>query len=144
MWLKKFAADFKPQKVGLRKILGDLEADIMENVWQMNRVTVREIYEKLRLERGIAYTTVMTIMGRLAEKNLLQKETAGNAYLYTPTISREEFTQNVVNQVLDGLFDEFSEPALNHFVDRFSKEDNDKINKLEALIKEKRINEGNK
>jgi predicted transcriptional regulator len=139
MWLKKFVAEFKPQKVGLRKILGDLEADIMEIIWQKDKTTVRKVYETLLLEREIAYTTVMTIMGRLADKNLLSKEAIGNAYHYTPTISRNEFAQNVVTEVLDGLFEDFAEPAISHFVDRLSRENNDKISELEALIKEKRL-----
>jgi predicted transcriptional regulator len=142
MWLKKFVNEFKPQKVGIRKILGDLESDIMEIIWQKDKTSVREVYETLRLEREIAYTTVMTIMGRLADKNLLSKETVGNAYHYTPTVSRNEFAKKVVTEVLDGLFEDFAEPAMSHFVDKLSKENKDKISELEALIQEKRLEGG--
>ena len=135
---KKVISDFKPHKIGLRKVLGDLEADIMEVTWKQERVTVRDVYENLRLEREIAYTTVMTVMGRLADKNILKKEVNGGAYVYTPAICHEEFCQQMVNEVLDGLFEEFAEPALSHLVDRLSREDDNKISKLEALIKEKR------
>jgi predicted transcriptional regulator len=138
MFFKQIISDFKPHKDGLRKVLGDLEADIMQIIWREEKSTVRDVYEKLRLQREIAYTTVMTIMGRLAEKKLLEKEQAGNAYVYRPTVSEQEFARRVVSEVLDGLLEEFAEPALSHFVDRLSNEDEQKIAKLEALIKERR------
>lgn len=138
MFFKQIISDFKPHKIGLRKVLGDLEADIMQIVWQEEKSTVRDVYEKLRLQREIAYTTVMTIMSRLAEKKLLEKEQSGNAYIYRPTVTEQEFAQKVVSEVLDGLLEGFAEPALSHFVDRMSNEDEQKIAKLEALIKERR------
>lgn len=138
MFFKQFISDFKPHKDGLRKVLGDLEADVMQIIWQEEKSTVRDVYEKLRLQREIAYTTVMTIMSRLAEKKLLEKEQVGNAYVYKPTVSEQEFARKVVSEVLDGLLEEFAEPAISHFVDRLSNEDEQKIAKLEALIKERR------
>jgi predicted transcriptional regulator len=141
MFFDKVSADFKPHKTGLKKVLGDLEADIMEIIWQKNPASVRDVYETLRLEREIAYTTVMTIMGRLAEKELLIKSPKGNAYLYTPAISKKEFSKKVVSAVIDGLLDEFAEPALSHFIDRLSKADQNKIAELEELIKAKKQQE---
>lgn len=136
-WTKIFS-DFKPKQQGLKKVLGELEADIMEICWNKQPVSVRDVYQELLLRREIAYTTVMTIMGRLADKGLLSKETKGNAFIYTPVMSRSEFTKKVVAQVLDGLLDEFAEPTYNHLVDRMSKEDETKIEELEKMIKEKR------
>lgn len=142
MFFSKATAEFKPHKAGLRKVLGDLEADIMETIWNRGTVSVREVYEQLRLQREIAYTTVMTIMGRLAEKQLLSKETQGNAYIYSPTLSKSEFSQRVVNDVLDGLLEDFAEPAMSHLVDRLSAEDEQKIERLEAIIKARRAQGG--
>ncbi|ADG83038.1 CopY family transcriptional repressor [Thermincola ferriacetica] len=137
-FFKSLISDFKPHKMGLKKVLGDLEADIMGIIWKEGKATVRDVYEALRLQREIAYTTVMTIMGRLAEKNLLTKEPLGNAYVYTPTVSQEEFSKQVVSEVLDGLLEEFAEPAISHLVERISSEDENKIAELEKLIRERR------
>lgn len=143
MVLKKIAADFKPHKIGLKKVLGELEADIMEICWQCEKATVRDVYEKLRTQREIAYTTVMTIMSRLSEKKLLTKEAQGNAYIYATALSKLEFTKQVVGEVLDGLLADFAEPAISHFVDRMSNsEDEKKINQLEDLLKERLAKEG--
>lgn len=142
MFFSKVTSEFKPHKVGLRKVLGDLEADIMETIWSKGSVSVREVYEQLRLQREIAYTTVMTIMGRLAEKKLLDKELQGNAYIYSPALSRSEFSKRVVSDVLDGLLEEFAEPAMSHLLDRLSTEDEQKIERLEAIIKARRAKGG--
>lgn len=139
MFFKKLISDFKPHKLGYRKVLGDLEADIMKVVWKLDRVTVREVYEQLRLEKSLAYTTVMTIMGRLAEKGLLAKEPQGNAFVYTPTISEADFAKQVVSEVIDGLLEEFAEPAISHMVDKLGLENKEKLDRLEQIIKERRL-----
>ncbi len=136
MFFKKLISDFKPHKMGYKKVLGDLEAEVMTIIWKSNKVTVRDVYEQLRLKKTLAYTTIMTIMSRLAEKGLLQKESQGNAYVYTPAISESDFAKQVVSEVLDGLLEEFNEPAISHMVDRLSAEDAAKLAKLEQIIKE--------
>lgn len=136
MFLKKFISDFKPHKMGLKKVLGDLEADVMKVVWKQSPVTVRDVYEQLRVSKQLAYTTVMTIMSRLADKELLLKAPQGNAYIYTPAVSEAEFAKMVVSEVLDGLFEEFAEPAISHMVDKFGSEDGSQLGKLEEIIKE--------
>ena len=98
MFLKKFISDFKPHKIGLKKVLGDLEAEVMKVVWKKEQSTVRDVYEQLRLEKNLAYTTVMTIMSRLADKGLSTKAAQGNAYIYTPTVREAEFTNYEVVQ----------------------------------------------
>jgi predicted transcriptional regulator len=107
-------ASFRFNQVGLRKFLGDLECEIMELVWKNANptVTVREIYDILRHERQIAYTTVMTTMVRLAEKGLLRiVDKAGLANCYAPAEKREEFIENTVARILDIFTSEFPEEA---------------------------------
>ena len=83
-------ASFRYNQVGLRKFLGDLECEIMELVWKKANptVTVRDIYDALRQQRQIAYTTVMTTMVRLSEKGLLRiVDRAGLANCVPPWVS---------------------------------------------------------
>jgi predicted transcriptional regulator len=103
-------ASFRFNQAGLRKFLGDLECEIMELVWQTTKpvVTVRDIYELLKHERPIAYTTVMTTMVRLAEKGLLRiVDKSGLANCYIPAEGREEFILNTVGHILDIFITEF-------------------------------------
>ena len=108
---------FHPGRSGLRKLLGDLEADIMQAVWDRGdvEVTVREIHEALEASRKIAYTTVMTVMGNLARKGLLQAERSGKAHLYRASQSYEQFTEQAVGRIVEELMKDFSAPAIAHF-----------------------------
>jgi predicted transcriptional regulator len=133
--LKRLPVDFKPGMQGLNKILGSLESELMDIIWHKGcEVCVRDIYEQLARKREIAYTTVMTIMGRLAEKNVLHKRTVGNTSYYLPSMTREEFTAKVVGNVVDSLLEDFADATLAHFVSRVRQDDRATIEKLEKLL----------
>lgn len=132
--MKKYYFTFDPRQKGLRKIFGDLEADIMEILWSNGRLTVREVFEKLKHKRRIAYTTVMTVMTRLAQKEILRKIKDGNAFIYEPLQTREKFSQTTSQAVLDGLLADFSSPLLSQLVDSLEKDDPQKILELSKII----------
>ncbi len=104
-----------PDRQGLRMVLGELEADIMDVIWQQQHdegwCTVRDIYEIMLGERRIAYTTVMNTMGRLAKKGVLESTTRDQAYIYRPRQSRDAFIHGVVGHVLDRLLVQFGGPT---------------------------------
>jgi predicted transcriptional regulator len=94
---------------------GDLEAVIMHMVWDHDGpVTVRELFDELRQDRAIAYTTVMSTMDNLHRKGWLAREKEGKAYRYTSTASREEYSARLMRDALaDGGN---AEVVLSHFV----------------------------
>jgi predicted transcriptional regulator len=96
---------FHAVRPGLCKLLGDFKADIMEAVWARGErlITVRDILSGLEPKRGLAYTTVMTVMGALAKKGILKAEKAGKAHLYRATYNRHEFTEAAVARIVDEL-----------------------------------------
>ena len=106
---------FRPDRPGIRKVLGDLEADIMERVWTHpagQGVLVRDIFEPLYAQRRIAYTTVMNTMTRLARKQLLRVEKADQAYVYYPTFTQQEFIAHFVERILGDLLINFAGPTV--------------------------------
>ena len=112
---------FRPDRPGIRKVLGDLEAEIMEYIWTRpveRGTTVREVfetlYERRRVDerRSIAYTTVMNTMVRLAKKNLLRVEKQDQAYSYYPNLTQEEFVSRFVGRILEDLLVNFSGATL--------------------------------
>ncbi len=127
--------------LGSRPVLGPLEAQIMEIVWDREEVTVRDVYDVMRRQRDLAYTTVMTVMQNLHRKGLLEKRSEGQANVYTARQSRTEFVRSKVGELLDALLENFSEPALAHFVDRIRKADPDQLAELERMIAEQRARE---
>jgi predicted transcriptional regulator len=121
-------ASFRFNQTGLRKFLGDLECEIMEIVWKKASpsVTVRDVFDVLKNERQIAYTTVMTTMARLAEKGILKiGDKSGLANYYIPFESKQEFVTNAVARVLDIFTKEFpKESAL--FLEKYSSKKSEK------------------
>jgi len=106
---------FRSDRPGIRKVLGDLEADIMEVIWTRpsdKGTTVREIFEILYKGRPIAYTTVMTTMNRLAKKHLLRVEKCDHAFAYYPNFTQDEFILQFVSRVLENLLVSFAGPTL--------------------------------
>ena len=106
--------------------LGDLEAQVMRRIWVRGEpVTVRDIVGDLRLERPIAYTTVMTVMDNLRKKGWLRREPDGRAYRYEPLISGEEYSAGLMRQALEASNDR---PAvLMHFIGELSAEEADAL-----------------
>ena len=77
--------------------LGDLERAVMEHLWTHEEsgggaLTVREVHDTVGAPRDLAYTTVMTVLDRLAKKGLVRQERTGRAYRYRPAASREDLT----------------------------------------------------
>jgi BlaI family penicillinase repressor len=84
--------------------LAPLELDCMNTLWPMGEGTVREIRDRLAERRVRAYTTIMTIMDRLARKGVVERRKAGRAYVYRPRLSAEEARAHALAQVVENFF----------------------------------------
>lgn len=78
--------------------LGPLETEILRLVWEMGEVQVDVVHRVLAEQRPIAYTTVMTVMGRLATRGLLSRRKEGRAYVYWAAVSREELAGRTLQE----------------------------------------------
>ena len=95
--------------------LGDLERDVMTQLWNAGEpLTVRQVHESLSRDRELAYTTVMTVLDRLAKKGVVTQQKADRAYRYAPAQTREEMTAAVMLDALSASADR--DAALAHFV----------------------------
>lgn len=109
----------------------------MRFLWERGPSTVAEVHAALKGGRDLAYTTVLTILGRLAKKGLLERNLVGNSHVYTPAVSREEFAGDIVEGVVDGLLEAFSQPALAYFARRLRQQDEALLKELERLLVER-------
>ena len=94
--------------------LAPLELDCMNTLWPIGEGTVREIRDRLAPRRARAYTTIMTIMDRLARKGVVERRKMGRAYVYRPRLSAEEARAQAVGQVIEGFFGGSKEALLAH------------------------------
>jgi predicted transcriptional regulator len=126
----------------LAEVLGPLEGEIMDVVWDRGEVTVRDVHEALRSARPIAYTTVMTTLGRLADKGLLQRLEEQPAHRYVPLVTRDQYARSTVKSVVDWLIGHFPDPAVAYLVDRAEREDEQVIERLREAIEQRKAEGG--
>jgi predicted transcriptional regulator len=92
--------------------LAPLELDCMTVLWRLGEGTVREIRETLAPRRPRAYTTIMTIMDRLAQKGIVERQRTGRAWKYRANLSKEDARAHAVTQVVENFFGGSAEALL--------------------------------
>ncbi|MDD4866041.1 MAG: BlaI/MecI/CopY family transcriptional regulator [Mycobacterium sp.] len=116
---------------------GELEAVIMDRVWNRGGVvTVRDIFDDLAHNRQIAYTTVMSTMDNLHRKGWLQRERAGKAFRYWPTMTREEHSATLMRDAFDAGGS--SDLVLAHFLEQMDERESSRVRDLLRRIVDER------
>jgi predicted transcriptional regulator len=120
------------QKADSAKRLGPLEARVMEALWTADEpLTVRELLGGLNRGRRepLAYTTVMTVMNRLAEKGALRRKRRGRGYSYEPT------ADDAAGLAVQSVVREFGAAAVAQFVDQ-ARADPKLLRRLERILED--------
>ena len=94
--------------------LAPLELDCMNTLWPMGEATVREIRDGLAARRPRAYTTIMTIMDRLARKGVVERRKVGRAYKYVAQLSADDARAQALGQVVANFFGGSREAMIAH------------------------------
>ncbi len=84
--------------------LAPLELDCMNALWPLEEATVRQVQESLAAHRPRAYTTIMTILDRLAQKGVVSRRKVGRAFVYVANLRTGDAQQHAVEQVIEGFF----------------------------------------
>ena len=109
----------------------------MKIIWERGEITVRDVHDLLAHKRPIAYTTVMTVMSRLARKKLLRRRKSGAQYVYRPALSNDEFVGEAIVSMLGRLAGGIGTPVLSRFVEAVGASP-EKLDELAELIAAKR------
>ena len=130
----------RPEKQGLRVVLFDLEAEIMDFVWSggLAAFAVQEVVDGLASRRDLAYTTVLTTVRRLFDKGLLLRRRDGKRFLYEPKLTRQQFHERLAQELMRSLPQAGRQAALATLVDQVAQEDFPALERLEAMIRERR------
>lgn len=80
--------NYRPKKLSL----GPLETEILEIVWELKSVTVKDVHDRILSDpdRELAYTSVTTVLKRLTNKGWLNCERKGRVYVWNPLVSKQE------------------------------------------------------
>jgi predicted transcriptional regulator len=111
----------------------------MDHLWASHEPqTVRQVHEGLSAQRDLAYTTIMTVLQRLAKKNLVVQHRDDRAHRYAPTHGRDELVAGLMVDALDQVSDSDSrEAALVHFVERVGADEADALRRALAELEAK-------
>jgi predicted transcriptional regulator len=127
---------FKLNESGLNRFFGPLEAKIMDVLWNDIEMTIKDVQQALEREKLTNFNTVMTVMNRLVDKEILHKRMEGRSFLYKPVLSREEFLTTQSKEMTHELMDEFGSVVVSHMLDALEDVDDALVAKLEQKIKE--------
>ncbi len=111
------------------KGVGPLEAEVLDVLWDsLGWLTPGEVHEVVAQRRDLAYTTVMTVLSNLWEKEILERRRDGRAYAYHPVQTREERTASTMSAALTAV--ENRPVVLTAFVGQLSAEDRAQLRRM--------------
>ncbi len=116
-----------------RHTLGELQHAIMQILWGRNEATVAEVHEALYDERGLAPTTIATMLRKMEDKGVVAHRVEGRQFVYRPVVSEDAVRSSMVGELLERLFAGDPAALVSHLVaDR--EIDQEEIERLRALL----------
>lgn len=113
------------------KSLTKAEEQVMQMLWELKQGFLKDLMDKMPEPKPHS-NTVATILKILIEKGFVNYEVQGRNNLYKPAVSKAEYGQKSINQLVKGYFEGSAAKLLSHFVNdnKLSQED------LEALLQQ--------
>jgi predicted transcriptional regulator len=118
--------------------LGELELEVLEHLWRAREADVVDTHAAIGKRRKITLNTVGSTLERLFRKGLLQREKVSHAYRYSAAVPRDVFAARRVLDAAGGVRALSDAGVLSAFVDLVADVDEEALDRLEALIAQKR------
>lgn len=120
------------------RLLGPLEYEVMRALWHGAPASVKIVHDRINDGRStsdqLAYTTVMTVLGRLHDKGLLARVKAGRGYDYTPRFDEGQLIEHLGQQEVADLLDRYGAVALSQFAAALGDADPATLRRISALV----------
>lgn len=118
-------------------LVGSLEYEVLRQLWHRFPSSVGDVLERINVARGpddqLAYTTVMTVMARLHDKGILDREKQGRGYQYRPRFTEDELVSRLGKAEVERILDRFGGVALTHFAAALQDADPERLTRLVEL-----------
>ena len=121
-----------------KHISGELQAQLMAALWRLGAGTVEEVRSELPSRYRGAYTTVQTVLNRLAERGLLSRHKAGNAIEYRPKLSEADYLSNSIARTLSGASSGARRAALARLIANLGRDELSELQRLAGDVDVKR------
>ena len=89
----------------MRHTLGDLQHAIMKVLWERGEATSAEVHAALRAERGLAFTTIATMLRKMEDKGVVAHRPDGRQFIYRPVVSEDQVRRSMVGELVARLFE---------------------------------------
>ncbi|MEO5726488.1 MAG: BlaI/MecI/CopY family transcriptional regulator [Byssovorax sp.] len=123
----------------VQKPLGELEATVLSALWSSaSPLSVRDVLTLVKRRPALAYTTVLTVLDRLHDKGLVARKKEGKAFLYRPRVSREVWLGERAVHALTDAREPPNQAVLMAFLDSAEKADPALLDRLSAMIAQRR------
>jgi len=96
--------------------LGDLQLAIMRTLWSRGEATVAEVHEALEPERGLALTTIATMLTKMEKKGVVDHRAEGRRFIFRPLVSESQVTRSMVADLTSQLFRGDVTALVNHLL----------------------------
>ena len=113
--------------------LGDLQLAIMRVLWNHGQATVAEVHEALEPERGLALTTIATMLTKMEKKGVVDHHAEGRRFIYRPLVSESQVRRSMVADLTSQLFRGDVTALVNHLLSEHEIEDRE-LTQLRELI----------
>ena len=121
---------------GLAKVLGDLEARVLQAVWDLGgSVPARAVYERVMTEHAVSPLTVITVLNRLVDKRVLDREKTDDLLHYSARMTEAEFVAHASRRVVEGILSFQPEAVTASMVDVLAERDPEQLAELSRLIR---------
>ena len=113
--------------------LGETEMEVLHHVWDLGEATVADVRERILEDRDVAYTTIMTVLKKLAEKGYLDYHKEGRSYVYQPAQEPNEVQHSLLRRLMDKVFEGSPSALVQTLVKREDLSDDERA-EIRALI----------
>ena len=116
-------------------VLTDLQLAVMRVLWGRGAATAAEVTDELRPSRGLAQTTVATVLSRLEKRGIVDHDTQARQFVYRPLVSEPDARRSMVAELTERLFGGDSAALVSHLLTarQFSKAD---LARVKAMLAE--------
>lgn len=121
---------------GLAKVLGDLEARVLREVWKAGRPsTAREIHLRVVRQHKVELLTVITVLNKLVGKRVLVRAKKDDLFHYRARLNKEEFMASASRRIVEGILSLGPQAVATSLVDVLSERDPEQLAELGRLVR---------
>ena len=128
---------------GLAKVLGDLEARVMQAVWRIDEpASAREVHVQVTRAHKVELLTVITVLNKLVAKGLLSRAKQEDLFHYRARLSEQEFMAHASRRLVEGILSLAPDAVAASLVDVLAERDPEQLAELAKLIRKRMKEQG--